>query len=200
MKRGRYGRDNNNWRGGRSVDPRGYVLIRVGKEHPLADVRGYAYEHRLVAQEALDRPLTKSDLVHHKDENTSNNNAGNLKIVDHAHHKLEHRHATSRRRLPGQANERITCECGCGESFDHFDAVGRPRCFVPGHNPHTAPVEEAIQALLAKGPMSRQDIAAALGLPLRALASALWRLQRDGMLRRVRRGVWGLAEGRHDGS
>jgi hypothetical protein len=38
-----------NWKGGKTVTSRGYVLVWVGKDHPLADVRGYAYEHRLVA-------------------------------------------------------------------------------------------------------------------------------------------------------
>lgn len=41
------GPKNGNWKGGRVVDPRGYALVRVGAEHPLADVRGYAYEHRI---------------------------------------------------------------------------------------------------------------------------------------------------------
>ena len=47
-------RENNpNWRGGRIVDPRGYVLVRVGVGHPLADVRGYAYVRRERAAAAV---------------------------------------------------------------------------------------------------------------------------------------------------
>jgi hypothetical protein len=45
------GPKNGMWRGGKSLASNGYILIRVGNDHPLADVRGYAYEHRLVAQE-----------------------------------------------------------------------------------------------------------------------------------------------------
>lgn len=48
---------NANWRGGRSIASNGYVLIRVGTGHHLADVRGYAYEHRVVAENSLGRRL-----------------------------------------------------------------------------------------------------------------------------------------------
>lgn len=37
------GASNPNWKGGRTIASNGYVLIKVGKEHHLADVRGYAY-------------------------------------------------------------------------------------------------------------------------------------------------------------
>ena len=52
-----HGSKNNNWRGGRSVTQSGYILLRVGKRHHLADVRGYAYEHRVVAEKSLGRKL-----------------------------------------------------------------------------------------------------------------------------------------------
>src|SRR4051812_41815968 len=45
--------DNPNWRGGRSIASNGYIIVRVGVGHHLADVRGYAYEHRLVAEQKL---------------------------------------------------------------------------------------------------------------------------------------------------
>lgn len=53
------GTDNPMWKGGRSVASNGYVLIRVGVEHHLADVRGYAYEHRVVAEQKIKRALKK---------------------------------------------------------------------------------------------------------------------------------------------
>lgn len=43
---------------GRSIASNGYVLIWVGRDHPLADVRGYAYEHRLVASQTIGRWIT----------------------------------------------------------------------------------------------------------------------------------------------
>lgn len=128
-------RENNpNWRGGRSVASNGYVLIRVGVGHPLADVRGYAYEHRLVAAEMLGRPLRRGELVHHKDGNRQNNVRENLEVAaGNAEHFVHHRTRPDLR-LPGEANPLVLCACGCGRSFARFDAAGRPRRFVSGHN------------------------------------------------------------------
>lgn len=36
------------WKPGGSVAHNGYVKTRVGKDHPLADANGYAYEHHVV--------------------------------------------------------------------------------------------------------------------------------------------------------
>src|SRR4051794_16494335 len=58
--------------GRRTTDPRGYVLVYVGKGHRLADNRGYAYEHRLIAESTGQR-LRAGQLVHHEDEMKSNN-------------------------------------------------------------------------------------------------------------------------------
>lgn len=52
------GPDNPNWKGGRSIASNGYVLLRMPGHH-LADVRGYVYEHRLVAEQKLGRRLVK---------------------------------------------------------------------------------------------------------------------------------------------
>lgn len=124
-----------NWRGGRSVASNGYVLVHVGKAHPLADVRGYAYEHRLVAERTLGRSLRAGEIVHHRDGDKQNNAPENLEVLPSiAHHRVEHRRSGRARRLPGEENPRVPCACGCGAEFDRFDAEGRPRRFVSGHN------------------------------------------------------------------
>lgn len=127
---------NPNWRGGRVVDPRGYVLIRVGKEHPLADVRGYAYEHRLNAEKAMDRPLGSGEDVHHRDEVKSNNDPENLKVCTIQEHHVEHRRVVREHplRMPGEENPQIACACGCEGMLLKFDKSGRPRRFLPAHN------------------------------------------------------------------
>ena len=61
------GDKNGMWRGGRTVASNGYVLVRVGIGHHLADVRGYAYEHRLVAEAKFGRRLLRGEVVHHAD-------------------------------------------------------------------------------------------------------------------------------------
>jgi len=112
----RSGNKNSNWRGGRIIDPRGYALIRVGEGHRLADVRGYAYEHRIVAEAMLGRPLRKGERVLHRTKDIGNNEPSNL-------------------RVPTKPNNvEIECACGCGARFMRFDRWGRERQFVSGHN------------------------------------------------------------------
>ncbi len=69
-----------NWKGGRTITTDGYVCIWVGKDHPIADGHGYAKEHRLIAQQMMDRPLLRSEPVSHIDGNKQNNSPDNLLI------------------------------------------------------------------------------------------------------------------------
>lgn len=126
-----------NWKGGRTVTSHGYVLLWVGKGHPLADCRGYAYEHRVIIARKLKRKLKRKEQVHHEDEQPSNNVESNLTLKSSmAVHKLAHRSAENADRLrkPGQRNPVVKCACGCGSSFRRFDTSGRPRIYVSGHN------------------------------------------------------------------
>lgn len=140
MAKHNVGTKNGMWKGGRTVTRDGYVLIRVGKDHHLADVRGYAYEHRLVAEKKLGRRLAPGELVHHKNENRSDNRPSNLIVEKSIAHHLVHHRKRMRSvplRMPDQANEEIECECGCGSRFRRFDRTGRARRFVSGHNGRT---------------------------------------------------------------
>lgn len=122
------------WKGGRTIEPRGYVLVKVGLDHHLADCRGYAYEHRLIAEKKLGRRLTPDEIVHHDDERKSNNAPANLEPLTHPEHRRLHRKRDKGLRNPGEPNPEIECECGCGAQFSKFDTEGRPRRFVSGHN------------------------------------------------------------------
>lgn len=134
---GKMGPENNMWKGGRSVASNGYVLIRVGRSHHLADVRGYAYEHRLVAEDKYGRRLRKGEEPHHVDGDKQNNHPDNLELLTRKFHRAQHR--TKIRvyplRMPDEANMQIVCACGCGAMFIKYDSTGRPRRFVSGHNP-----------------------------------------------------------------
>lgn len=125
---------NPNWRGGRSVASNGYVLIRVDTHHPLADVRGYAYEHRLVAFAKLGRPLRADEQVHHRDGNKQNNAWDNVEVLTFRAHRVEHRKHSRGLRMPDESNPTLACACGCGLSLKRYDASGRPRAFISGHN------------------------------------------------------------------
>lgn len=137
MAKWNVGPKNGLWKGGRSIASNGYVLIRVGKDHHLADCRGYAYEHRLVAEQKLGRKLKKEEQIHHADGNRQNNDPDNIEVMpSRFHHFVKHRKKDNGRRLPKQHNQIVACKCGCGQSFRKFDKSGRPRRFVSGHNLH----------------------------------------------------------------
>lgn len=129
------GSKNGMWKGGRTIASNGYVLIRVGKGHPRADSRGYAYEHRLVAAEKLGRSLKPGEIVHHIDGDKQNNAPDNLEVVHGVEeHRLKHRTAGHAVRLPGEPNPLIECGCGCKQTLRQFDRLNRQRGFIPGHN------------------------------------------------------------------
>lgn len=135
MARWNTGSKNGLWKGGRSIASNGYVLIRVGPDHPLADKRGYAYEHRLVAMQMLGRQLLPGEQVHHINGVITDNRPENLEVVaSNAHHAVRHRTPGRTLRMPGENNPIVACACGCGETFSKYDRVGRPRTFVTGHN------------------------------------------------------------------
>jgi hypothetical protein len=125
---------NPNWRGGRSIASNGYVLLKR-PEHPAADIRGYVYEHRLVAEQMIGRPLRPGEVPHHKNHDKTDNRPENLEVTTRAGHGVLHRRKSGRR-IPGQDNAPVGCECGCGESFLRFDDDKRPRRFISGHNLH----------------------------------------------------------------
>jgi predicted Rossmann fold nucleotide-binding protein DprA/Smf involved in DNA uptake len=184
----REGPANPNWRGGRVVEPRGYVLIRVGKDHPLADVRGYAYEHRLVAAAAGEDVAGRD--VHHVDETPGHNKVSNLEALTRAEHRVAHRKNEAGLRMPGEENPTVSCACGCGAAFLKFDGAGRPRRFMSGHNPRPATTRDAVLAVLSHGPLHRAAVAVALATSGHAVATALSKLKRDGLVVSDGRGKW----------
>lgn len=126
---------NPNWKGGRTITSDGYVLVKVGKGHPLADSRGYAYEHRIEGAKAAGRALLPGEQVHHENRTRSDNRHENLDVqASVAHHRAQHRRPGSLQRNPGEPNVVVDCACGCGAQLQKFDGHGRPRRFISGHN------------------------------------------------------------------
>jgi hypothetical protein len=74
------GKDAPGWRGGRSIDRKGYVRIH-SPEHPNKMARGYVMEHRLVMEKVMGRYLLKSETVHHKNGVKDDNRIENLELV-----------------------------------------------------------------------------------------------------------------------
>lgn len=79
---GKKGKDNPNWKGGRTILKRGntsYVLIYT-PDHPRCHTDGRVYEHIVVVEEAWGYPLPNGSVVHHVDGNGLNNELSNLMV------------------------------------------------------------------------------------------------------------------------
>ena len=172
-----------NWKGGRSITDAGYVLIYVGKSHHLADVRGYAYEHRLALEAKLGRRLLPTEDVHHRDENRQNNDPANLEAKTKPWHRVEHRKPRAHAlRMPDEPNPLIACECGCGSEFEKFDSTGRPRRFVSGHNPQVPNTQDAVLAAIRAGGFDIAALASREGKTTGAIRQALSELRKAGKI------------------
>lgn len=70
----------------------GYVHVRVGPDHPMAHVNGWAREHRVMMSEHLGRVLSPSEVVHHKNDDRADNRIENFELKGAGVHTGEHKH------------------------------------------------------------------------------------------------------------
>lgn len=123
-----------NRNGGRTLASSGYWLVKR-RGHPMADSRGYVYEHRLVASEQLGRPLLPGEVAHHRNGDKLDNRPENIAVLPSASAHAREHHFNPMRRQRGEPNPTVECGCGCGQTFPRFDVYNRPRRFRSGHNP-----------------------------------------------------------------
>lgn len=65
--------------------------VTFDRDHPRSRHNGYVADHILVAETVNGGPLHKGAIVHHKDEDKTNNSPDNIVICkDRAHHILLH--------------------------------------------------------------------------------------------------------------
>jgi hypothetical protein len=62
-----------------AINSDGYLII-YNPEHPNANLGGMVLHHRFVMSEHLKRPLTKDEVVHHKNGDRSDNRIENLEL------------------------------------------------------------------------------------------------------------------------
>lgn len=75
---------------GRIISTEGYVKVRVGKNHPLADNLGYAYEHRVIYANKFGVASIEGKIVHHKNNDKQDNRLENLEVMTIAEHNKHH--------------------------------------------------------------------------------------------------------------
>ena len=86
-----HGDKNSQWQGGTTFHDAGYRLLKQ-PDHPRAKSNGYVFEHLVIAQRALGKPLPVGAVVHHVNGVRHGNHNTNLVICqDQAYHSLLHR-------------------------------------------------------------------------------------------------------------
>lgn len=74
----------------RKMSSQGYVQIYL-PDHHRSDASGYVYEHIVVAEQKIGRPIYfKNEAVHHVDRNKTNNDPENLMVLSHSEHGKIH--------------------------------------------------------------------------------------------------------------
>lgn len=85
------GKNNPNWKGGRSKTAGGYVRVWISYDSPFYPMTrkvskgrlgGYLLEHRLVMAQHLGRCLEPWEIVHHKNAIITDNRLENLELVE----------------------------------------------------------------------------------------------------------------------
>jgi len=72
------------------IGTNGYKKLRVGRAHPLADSKGYAYEHLIVWVSAGMSVPKRAQSLHHKNGDRRDNRISNLQMLTIVEHKQLH--------------------------------------------------------------------------------------------------------------
>jgi len=80
------GKNHPNWKGGKTKDKLGYILIK-NREHPFCSPIGYAREHRLVIEKQIGRYLLPKEEIHHLGKKGDNRVKKLMAFTNHSAHR-----------------------------------------------------------------------------------------------------------------
>lgn len=112
-----------------------YIWV-IDYGHPMAGSRGRVLEHRYVMAAHLGRSLTGSEVVHHKDRDTTNNELDNLELMSRGDHTRPRELVPLLCRVCGAQFRRKKhgkgfCSISCGVKHQHV-ATPQTRCLPHG--------------------------------------------------------------------
>ena len=147
----------------RYCDTNGYILI-YSPNHQRAissgSFEGYVYEHILVAENLIGRPLLNGEVVHHLDGNRANNSPGNLLILYLSMHSKLHRWMDKNTITPlPQYQDQIDAGCirceVCETPIDFGSVYCSKECANIGTVKYEHPTKELLEKLVWEKPTSK---------------------------------------------
>ncbi len=139
------------------IDRNGYVAVHTGDDLSTADITDYEYEHLLIAEELLDRPLKAGEDVHHLDKNRANNSPDNLLILSGPMHAKLHKWLEKNVIIPKpEYQERIDKGCVrcqvCDKPIDPSQKFCSPEHSEIGSRKYDHPTKETLEQLIWEKP------------------------------------------------
>ena len=176
----------------RYVDTNGYVLIYI-PTHPRAinsgSFKGYAYEHILVAENMIGRPLLAGDVVHHLDRNKLNNSPDNLLVLSGPMHSKLHGWLDKNTIIPSEAyQQRIDAGCvrckTCQTPIEYGYVYCSDGCQHQGTIRFERPTKEALEKLVWEKPTTE------IAKDFQVSDSAIGKLCKQLGIEKPSRGYW----------
>ena len=106
MKRDRSGPNNPNWKGGTWINSAGYVMVLVGRDHPMASCRQYAKRCRLVCYETYGPPPDGFH-AHHINGDKQDDRPENLRWEDPGAHGRHHLTSERARKIGAKGGRKV---------------------------------------------------------------------------------------------
>lgn len=146
----------------RYQDSNGYILIyqpHHRKAITSGSFKGYVYEHLIVAERFLGRPLSEGDVVHHLDRNRSNNSPDNLLIISGPMHVRLHSWLDKHEIIPSPSHQkRIDAGCvrciTCHTPINYGEKYCSHVCHQKDSFTYKHPPKEELEKMIWSKPMT----------------------------------------------